>query len=320
MRALLVASPGSRTTVEDLGRRMVARFGVPAGGAFDPLALAAANRLVGNRDGAAGLEITLGGPTLVNHGDEPLGVALVGADCRATVRDDGVAHPLCPGSSLPCPPGAAVKLGFARDGARAWLAVAGGIAVPERLGSRSTCLAARFGGLDGRALRAGDVLPVGPAPASPPGTAAWHDALAYDGAPALLRIVPGPQAALCGDAGEALGARAWRVHNDSDRTGIRLVPADASSDPPPRAPAGIAPEGTTLGAIQLPPDGCPIVLGPDRPVTGGYAKPALVIAADVGRLARLRPGDVVRFTPVSLADAATLARERRATLPAEAPA
>jgi allophanate hydrolase subunit 2 len=105
------------------------------------------------------------------------------------------------------------------------------------------------------------------------------------------------------------------VHNDSDRTGVRLQPADGAPPDDLRGVAGIAPEGTTLGAIQVPPDGRPIVLGPDRPVTGGYAKPAVVAAADVGRLALLRPGDTVRLTPVSLDEALALADARRAALP-----
>jgi len=130
MRRLRVVSPGPRTTVEDLGRRNVARFGIPAGGAFDALALTAANRLVGNRDDAAGLEATLGGPTLANDGDEALELALVGADCGATLvqaAGTGVA-PL--GAAFACEPGETLQLGFARDGARAWIAVAGAYGQP----------------------------------------------------------------------------------------------------------------------------------------------------------------------------------------------
>jgi len=317
MRSLLVASPGPRTTVEDLGRRMVARFGIPAGGAFDALALVAANRVVGNRDDAAGLELTLGGPTLDNHGNEPLHMALVGADCGALVARGTTSRPVRGGAAFLCAPGETLRLGFARDGARAWLAIAGGIIVAPRLGSRATCLVGRFGGLDGRALRRDDVLPIGPLHA-PPLAAPWRDAVPPGEAPHELRIVPGPQAERFPDAAhELLCALAWRVASDSDRTGIRLAAADTDLSPL-RAVAGIAPEGTTLGAVQVPPDGRPIVLGPDRPVTGGYAKPALVIAADVGRLARLRPGDVVRFAPVSLEEALVLAQERRAALPGAA--
>jgi biotin-dependent carboxylase-like uncharacterized protein len=315
MRALLVTSPGPRTTVEDAGRRMVARFGIPAGGAFDALALAAANRLVGNADDAAGLEMTLGGPTLDNHGDEQLHIALAGADCAASVVQGTARRPVPVGAAFPMLPGETLKLGFARDGARAWLAVAGGIAVAPRLGSRATCLVGRFGGLDGRALHRHDVLPIGRVQ-GPPLATTWLDEVAAAGSPHVLRIVPGPQVACFGeDARLLLASLDWRVQNDSDRTGIRLDTADAASRAPMGGVAGIAPEGTTLGAIQLPKDGRPIILGPDRPVTGGYAKPALVIAADVGRLARLRPGDAVRFAWISLDDAIALGRQRRAALP-----
>jgi len=320
MRALRVLVPGPRTTVEDLGRRMVARWGIPAGGAFDPLALAAANRLVGNRDGDAGLEVTLGGPTLENAGDESLHVAVVGADCSARLVHGAASAPVRVGSAVACAPGDLLRLGFARDGARAWLAVAGGIDVPPVAGSRSTALAAGFGGLAGRALERGDLLPVGaawPWTGAPP-RAVWHEPVPPAACmPHVLRLLPGPQhAGFPAEVLRALCATAWRVQNDSDRTGVRLAPAEG--DPPAAlcGVAGIDPEGTTLGAIQVPPDGRPIVLGPDRPVTGGYAKPALLAAADVGRLALLRPGDVVRFAVVTLDEALALLDARVAALPA----
>jgi len=136
----------------------------------------------------------------------------------------------------------------------------------------------------------------------------------------VLRIVAGPQVEPFGVAALLLLRELpWRVQNASDRTGIRLAPPESADTSVLRTIAGIPPEGTTLGAIQLPPDGHPIILGPDRPVTGGYGKPALVIAADVGRLALLRPADVVRFALVSLDEALRFARERRETLPMSAP-
>lgn len=320
MRLLRVMAPGPRTTVEDCGRRGVARWGIPAGGAFDTLALIAANRLVGNRDDDAGLEITLGGAALVNAGDEGLGVALTGADCDARLVHGVASAPVSPGFALMLAPRDVLRLGYARTGARAWLAVAGGIAVPRVAGSRATVLGAGFGGLDGRALARGDTLPIGvPQRPVPPATAtpASRDAAPPAACmPLVLHVLPGPQVArFAGDALRALAGTVWRVQNDSDRTGVRLAPADG--DPPDelRGVAGIAPEGTTLGAIQVPPDGRPIVLGPDRPVTGGYAKPAVVAGADVGRLAQLRPGDTVRLALVALDEALARAAARRATLP-----
>lgn len=320
MRLLRVLEPGPRTTVEDLGRRGVARWGIPAGGAFDALALVAANRLVGNRDDDAGLELTLGGTTLTNGGDEALAVALTGADCDARLVHGAASAPVVPGLAVTLAPGDVLRVGYSRSGARAWLAVAGGIAVPRVAGSRATMLGAGFGGLDGRALVRGDVLPIGVPQRPVPATAvvsAWRATVPPAACmPLVLHVLPGPQLArFPGDALRALAATVWRVHNDSDRTGVRLAAADA--DPPAElcGVAGIQPEGTTLGAIQVPPDGRPIILGPDRPVTGGYAKLALLASADVGRLALLRPGDIVRLSPVTLDEALALSAARRAALP-----
>lgn len=322
MRVLEVESPGPRTTVEDLGRRMVGRYGVPRGGAFDALSLVAANRLVGNADRAAGLEATLAGPTLRNAGDEALVVALVGADCAGELERRTGSEPAPLGRALVLEPGDRLRLGAARDAARLWIAVAGGVDVPLVLGSRSTCVAAGFGGLAGRRLAAGDRLPVG-APCRAASPHAWLEPLVErETSPFTLRFVRGPQAERYGEAAlAALRATAWRVERDSDRTGVRLAPVEGgdAGTGDLAGVAGIAPEGTTLGAVQVPADGRPIVLGPDGPVTGGYGKPAVVIAADAGRLARLRPGDVVRFAEVSAEVARTLLAARRARLERLAP-
>jgi allophanate hydrolase subunit 2 len=209
-----------------------------------------------------------------------------------------------------------LRLGVARDGARGWLAVAGGIDVPIVLGSRATCLAASFGGYAGRALRAGDVLSVGRATYDPPPGLRAPSEIAGDTAVTALRIVPGPQLGRFPiGALDVLAATAWTVDPNSDRSGIRLAPGDGDTASRLSAVAGIAPEGTTLGAIQVTADGTAIVLGPDRPVTGGYAKPAVVIAADVGRLALLRPGDSVRFVPTDIATACALLGDREARMP-----
>lgn len=321
MRLLQVLVPGSRTTVEDLGRRGVARWGMPPGGAFDALALTAANRLVGNRDDAAGLEITLVGPALRNAGDEPLAVALTGAGGDPRLVHGAASAPVAPGRAVTVAPGDVLRVGALRAGARAWLAVAGGVVVPRVAGSRSTALGAGLGGLEGRTLAHDDALPIGvPQRPVPPAAAsgAWHGARpAAACMPVVLRVLAGPQATLYDDDPlPALTSTVWRVLANSDRTGVRLAPADGEPPAALRTIAGIPPEGTTLGAIQLPPDGRPIVLGPDRPVTGGYAKPALVAAADVGRLAQLRPGDTLRLSAVTLDEALALASARRRGLPA----
>jgi len=309
MRRISVMSGGARSTVEDLGRRGVGRFGVPSGGAFDAVALVAANRLVGNAAGAAGIEVTLRGPELLNAGDEDLAVAWVGGGMagelvetdRVVKLDEGVACRLAAGATL--------RFGYVRGGARAWLALSGGIDVAPVLGSRSTDVNAAFGGVAGRALRAGDELSLG---CEPPGAmlVSFADPLHTIAAPVLLRLLPGPQVELLAGGVDPLLAKPWVVARDSDRGGVRLLADGDGPAAPLRGAAGIPPEGTTLGAVQVPPDGYPIILGPDRPITGGYAKPALVIRADLGRLAALRPGDRVRFAAIELDEALRLARLR----------
>ena len=316
MRSLVVRRGGACTTVEDLGRQGVAHLGVPAGGAFDPIALAAANLLVGNPAGAAGLELTLGGPELENACGEELRVAMVGADFGAAVMLDGHATALARDRAVTLPRGAILRAGYAARGARAWLAVGGGIVVPPVLDSRSTNLAAGFGGLGGRALRAGDLLPIGDS-SDTATLGSWTDAdrEGIEASPVMLRLLPGPELARCAPHTIArLADTPWTVAADSNRTGIRLRPASPGSSPGLEGAAGIPPAGTTLGAVQLPPDGLPIILGPDRPTTGGYAKPALVIAADLGRLALLRPGDAVRFGEITLGEALELLERRQRPL------
>ncbi|MBM4270234.1 MAG: biotin-dependent carboxyltransferase family protein [Deltaproteobacteria bacterium] len=313
MRALCVRRPGARTTVEDLGRADAARHGIPPGGAFDGIALRAANRLVGNRDDAAGLELTLLGPELENAGDETILAALAGAPWGLELLRAGEALPLEVARPFAIGPGERLRLGAARGGLRGWLAVAGGVDVPLVLGSRATCAAGRFGGIGGRALVAGDLLPIGAVEGSP-ASVGWRDPFARTDDVPCLALLPGPQVdRFAADLLERLCAAPWEVDAASDRVGIRLRPRDGAS--PLEGGHGIPPEGTTLGAIQVPPDGAPIVLGPDRPVTGGYAKPALVARAHLGLLASLRPGDVLRFAQATLERAVALARERLDALP-----
>lgn len=317
MRRLRVKQPGPRTTIEDLGRRGVARFGVPPGGAFDPLALRAANRLVGNPDDAAGVEMTLLGPTLEHVGDEPIAAALVGTPVAPVRSRRGEKE------SLPChrafvlEPGDVLRLSVPLRSARAWLALEGGCDVPLVLGSRGTYVPAAFGGLEGRPLRAGDVLEVGTG-VGPVADEVWNDPLSETEAATVLALLPGPQIeSFAADVLERLCDLTWQAEVSSDRTGVRLAPVAGEPAPALAAPRGIAPEGTTLGAIQVPPDGTPILLGPDRPITGGYAKPALVARAHVGRLARLRPGEAVRFARMTMTEALELERARRESLPEE---
>ena len=313
MRRLRVKQPGPRTTVEDLGRIGVARYGVPPGGAFDGLALRAANRLVGNADGAAGLELTLLGPILENVGDEEVQVALVGTSLDATVAH-GKERRLEPaGRAFRLRPSEVLRLAMPLRSARGWLAFGGGVAVPEVLGGRGTYAPGRFGGFEGRFLAAGDELPLGES-RGVPSNGTWTDPAADD--PGVLGLLPGPQVSSFGPGVlERLAEVRWTVGPASDRTGVRLSCPDRAEAPALSPPAGIAPEGTTLGAIQIPPDGHPILLGPDRPITGGYGKPALVARVHLGRLAALKPGDTVRFRALELDEARVLERQRQTSLP-----
>lgn len=290
-----VVRSGVCDLVMDQGRPGWASIGVPAGGAADRAALATANRLVGNDATAAGLEITQAGPRLLF----PAGgvVALTGARfCAARSSGAGVAW----NETLVLAPGETLSLDGAMTGVRCWLAVRGGLVVPPVMGSASTFLPGAFGGHQGRALRAGDRLGVGPFAGTlrllrshPPS----------DVGDRPLRVVAGPQAGWFDDAGlmAFFGSR-YRISAASDRRGLRLSGADVTHGRTELASQGVLP-----GAVQVPPDGQPIILGWDGPVTGGYPVIAGVIAADWPRLAQLRPGEEVRFETLDVDTARALA-------------
>jgi biotin-dependent carboxylase-like uncharacterized protein len=283
-----VVRAGRCDLVMDLGRPDWGALGVPAGGAADPAALEAANRLAGNPVDAAGLEITLSGPTL-RFPDGAM-IALVGAPFAGT-RSGGAAVPW--NETLALAAGEVLTLGAASAGCRCWLAVHGGLAVMPVLGSRSTFLPARFGGFRGRPLRTGDELPCGAAAAGVRRTRARPP----DEVETALRVVAGPQAEGFDDAAlVAFFGQRYRLEPASDRRGLRLCGAPLRY----RWPCDLPSQGVLPGAIQVPPDGQPIVLGWDGPVTGGYPVIAGVISADWGRLAQLTPGDWVRFTTVDV--------------------
>lgn len=317
---LRIEEPGLLTTVQDLGRAGYQSSGVSASGAMDAFALRAANLLVGNPEGAAGLEITLAGPRI--HFQESALVALAGADLGAEA--DG--KPLPPWLPARVPAGATLSFHAARSGCRGYLAVAGGVDVPVVLGSRSTYLAAAIGGMDGRALRSGDLLPVGEPPELALRIAA---ALArrgegvvaatigigptlrprYSDRPAV-RLLPGEHAPLLTpESRRRLHAAEFQLSPRSDRNGYRLegVRVELSS------PLEILSEAVAFGTLQLPPDGTPILLMADRQTTGGYPRIGEVASVDLPLLAQLRPGDRVAFRPTTLGEAHALylARERQ---------
>ena len=272
-----VLRPGLLTSVQTAaGRPGYRHLGVPVGGAADAWSARLANRLVGNPDDAPLLEMTVAGPAL--RFTEPTRVALAGAALEATI--DGLA--LAPCAARRARAGATLRIGSG-TGARAYLAIAGGLTIDPVLGSAATDLRSGFGGLDGRALRAGDRLAHGAAGRS---VRRWTGARP-DGP---IRVVEGPHAA---NPNDWIG-RTWRVSEAADRTGVRL------DGPAVELAAHEVPSmGLPLGAIQVPPDGRPIIMLADRPVTGGYAVPLCVIRADVGRVAQLLPGDEVRFARIS---------------------
>lgn len=323
---VVVVAAGAATSVQDAGRIGWRSCGVGLGGAADATALAVANLLVGNPEGAAAIEATLVGPRL--RLERGAWVALCGAAFQArVVAPDGGATPLPRDRPVWVPAGAEVAIGTvaapadgAPRGVRAVLALGGGIDVPRLLGSRSTDARGGFGGLAGRALAQGDRLRIGAGGQAPP-AAAGRVGIAPRGAaaprapggpppgPVTLAILPGPEVGRFPAAAvEAMGNATFTVGADSDRTGLRLLgPALAGPD-------GILSEALVPGTVQVPSGGRPIVVGVDAPVTGGYARIAVVAHADLPRLAQLAPGEPVRFAWIDAAGAAALVRSRRGDL------
>jgi antagonist of KipI len=282
--SIRVASPGLLTTVQDLGRFGWAQFGVSAAGAADPLAFRAANLLVGNAENAPALEMTLSGPAL--EFDSAATIAITGADFGSNL-------PLW--TSVEVPAGDTVRFGATRSGARAYLAVRGGITAPLVMGSASTHVTT---GVGGRPLRKGDVLPIGAAAVRAPRTGSPPPFLPTG----PLRVTAGPQEdRFAGD----LYRGEYTVTEESNRMGLRLRgPAI------PSPPGGMLTEGVPLGAVQVPPDGQPIILFVDHQTTGGYPKPANVISADFWRLGQLRPRDTVTFERIDIQTALRLLQDQ----------
>jgi biotin-dependent carboxylase-like uncharacterized protein len=287
---LQVVEPGLLTTVQGAGRPQAVALGVPLGGACDRWSLAMANALLGNATDAPALEMTLLGATFLARAD--CLVALAGADMAGRL-DDGSA--LAPGASVLLRAGQVLAFGSAAEGSgtRAYLALAGGVDVPEVLGSPSTCLVGGFGGHEGRALVAGDTVRPREPRAGPPARL-----VGVSRPVGRVRVVRGPHVdQLPASALAGLLGGLFTVGR-GDRQGVRL-----------EGPS-IAAGGSSLvslpmrpGAVQLPPDGQPIILLVDHHTVGGYPVPAVVIGADLPRLGQLGPGDEVGFEEVSLADA-----------------
>ncbi len=277
MSSLTILESGPLATIQDGGRIGQASLGVPASGACDRTSYALANRLIGNRVGAAAIEVTFGG--LVLHADTDLVIAITGAPCSGV--------PLNAPSLLKA--GQILRFGPPRTGLRTYVAVRGGIDVPPVLGSRSTDL---LSGLGPAPLSSGQTVPVGcdygPMPgvdlapvADPPG------------GEVAVRVTPGPRRDWFTDAGWAsFITQSYVVSSNSNRVGVRL-----DGEPLERAREGeLASEGMALGAIQIPPSGLPVIFLADHPVTGGYPVIAYLTAPAVATCAQLRPGQPLRLT------------------------
>lgn len=279
-----VVKPGLLTTVQDLGRFGWAQHGVSASGAADPLALRAANLLAGNVENAAALEMMLAGPTLEFE---------TAATIVVTGSDFGSGLPLW--TPVEIAAGQTVRFGGTQSGARSCLAVRGGLAVQRTMGSASTHV---LTGVGGRPLRAGDTLATGHETVGKPRKG---EAPPF-GREGPLRVTAGPQAERFGSE---LYEGVYTVAEESNRMGLRLrgpaIPSPAG---------GMLTEGVALGAVQVPPDGQPIVLFVEHQTTGGYPKPANVVSADFWRLGQLRPRDEVRFELVTVEQALRLLQEQ----------
>lgn len=334
-----VVKAGLLTTVQDLGRIGYRSSGISTGGAMDRYALRMANLLVGNEEGAAGLEITLVGPELEVETD--LLIAVCGAYLEPTI--DGEELPMW--RPVFVPRGAVLRFGGAISGCRAYIAAAGGFGVPRELGSRSTDVRAALGGLAGRRLAAGDALPCGAgqgAAAPSPWAAAWATALSRQGKAAaatapeaagrrlpwaaapwfappgaygggdgedgiVLRAMPGSEYGQFSEAArEALFRERYAVAPASDRMGCRLTGTPLIR----QSRAELLSHGVTPGAVQVPPGGGPIILAADCQTTGGYPKIAHVATVDMPLLAQAKPGDAIRFQLVTLDEAQRLDRRR----------
>lgn len=282
-RGLLVEKPGPLTTVQDLGRPGMARLGVSPSGAVDRRSFRLANRLVGNDEGAAGLEVTLGG--LVVRAAGPLSVAVTGMAVDVTLDGTAVAM----NALVEMRDGQRLRLGSGRAGLRSYLAVRGGLQVEAVLGSRATDV---LSGLGPPPVTAGQTLPVGPPPATLP---------ALDVAPvaevaateASLRVVPGPRHDwFLPAAVTTLLTGTYRVTPDSNRVALKLSGPRLDRHSDDELPS----EGIVRGSVQVPPSGQPVLFLADHPVTGGYPVIAVVVDDDTDVAAQLRPGGALRFT------------------------
>jgi len=313
-----VIHPGALATVQDLGREGFGHLGVSPSGAADPLSLRVGNRLVGNQDGAAAIEMTLTGATLAFEAHAR--IALTGAAMTGTIERDGrPVRDLPLWTAVEVGIGDTVRTGPARRGVRAYLCVAGGLKVAGFLGSASTHVASGLGGHGGRPLRAGDAIEFGETPARATARRLRPSGVEFLGAVLErrnLRAVTGAQAPRFDSRSCALFWESEFVVTDrADRMGIRLDgPQITSIDG-----GSMQTEGTMWGAVQIPGSGRPIVLGVDHPTTGGYPVLACVATVDLPALGQLGPRDSVRFERIDVDAARELYRQSERQIDLELP-
>ena len=300
---ITVLKPGFFSTIQDQGRWGYQAFGMPVAGAMDRYAFRIANLLAGNKPEAAVIEMSMLGAAF--KFDERQIVAICGADMQAELNGERIAN----WTSFAVPKGSELRLDYAPAGFRAYLAVRGGIDVPCVLGSRSTYTPAKIGGLEGRALQAGDVLDVGNdfEPDARPRSVSVQDIPAYDQY-ITLRVLLGPQDDMFPP--EAIAAffdSEYLITDEADRVGYRLQGPKLTH----RDTAVIISDALPMGAIQIPAHGMPIIMMADRQTTGGYAKIGAVIGPDLSRLAQARPGDRVKMKKINENEAIDALRSER---------
>ena len=293
--SVLVKTPGPLTTVQDEGRFFYQSSGIRPSGVMDGAAYEAANALVGNAKGEAVLEMTFLGATL--EFQSAAWFALTGADMQAKL--DGV--PVERYRAVRAEAGQTLAVGMAATGCRGYLAVRGGFDVPLVMGSRSTDVSAKLGGFEGRALKAGDVLPTLAADDWTP-TDLCYEPPVYE-SEITVRVVPGPQEEYFTAAGvDTFFSAAYEISPNSDRMGLRLDGPEIESI----SGTDIVSDGIVFGSIQVPSGGVPIILMADHQTAGGYAKIGTVLSFDLPKLAQARPGDVVWFARISAEEAQAL--------------
>ncbi len=297
-----VVRPGALTTVQDLGRWGWQSSGVQVAGPMDAYSHRLANRLAGNAEAAAALEVTLTGPVLRAHG--AMTCAIAGAAFVVEVEGREVE----PSTGFELPDGATLRLGVRRAGARTTLAVRGGFDVPATFGSRATCVVGRMGPFGGRAVKAGDALTVADRPRV---TLPAGRPLVLPQGGARVRVMMGPDEwRFDGAAVRRLLEARFVVSPQSDRMGYRL---DGEPLPAPRR-ADMLSSPTPMGTIQVTPSGQPILLMADRPTTGGYPRIATVITADLPFAGQLAPGEWIEFAACTRAEAREALRRQEAAL------